>query len=680
MTFLNPFLLYGLLAVSIPIIIHLLNRRRFRTVKWGAMQFLLKASQESRGKKRLKHIIILACRALAIAALIFAISRPLVGGLLGWGGGSLDTVIIILDRSASMELRAGDAQASLRESSLTRLTEAAGEIKAGQVLFLDSATGEIQDIPDLSALPLLSTTAPTSTQANIPALLNTAIDHLAGAQAGRSEIWLASDLQEADWKAADNQWEAIRSGLANLPSPPKLRILTASPSAQSNNQSLELLSARRSGDELLLDLRLTRRQDQGQATLPLTYVLNGARSAERITISGQDLRFQKRLQLPAEPASGHGWIALPADHNPQDNEVFFAYGPPEPIQSYLVTSQPGPSAEALAKAAAPPDYARQDCQILQPAQAQEIDWQRASLIIWQAPLPTGELATRLREFIAKGGSFLALPPGASETASDASFLGLFWGALQKSPADQYFITGSSLRDDGPWQDGANGTPLPLDKLQAIQRREIIGEAAVLAEWDDNSPLLLRQIEGRGSAIFLNTLPDYQWSNLEHTALHLVAIQRLLALGNERLHDDHRALAGTPAAHPGPGESAQRLDEAREADPANAPYLAGVYRFGERLVALNRPESESSLERLDRSKLNQLLDGTEHSLFEENAQSDSSLVQEIWRAFLIAMILFLLAEALLCLQPKTASRAVGKMPSGYFQPAGKQPLTNNQSPH
>ena len=52
-------MLWGLFAVSIPVIIHLLNRRRFRTVEWGAMQFLLKATRDSRGKKRLKHILIL---------------------------------------------------------------------------------------------------------------------------------------------------------------------------------------------------------------------------------------------------------------------------------------------------------------------------------------------------------------------------------------------------------------------------------------------------------------------------------------------------------------------------------------------------------------------------------------------------------------------------------------------
>ena len=72
MYFQQTWMLWGLLAASIPIIIHLLNRRRHKTVKWAAMQFLLKATRESRGRKRLRHLLILACRTLAVAVLAMA--------------------------------------------------------------------------------------------------------------------------------------------------------------------------------------------------------------------------------------------------------------------------------------------------------------------------------------------------------------------------------------------------------------------------------------------------------------------------------------------------------------------------------------------------------------------------------------------------------------------------------
>ena len=64
MLFLSPALLWFLAAAAVPIAIHLINRRRHKTIQWAAMQFLLKASRESRGKKKLRHILILTCRAL----------------------------------------------------------------------------------------------------------------------------------------------------------------------------------------------------------------------------------------------------------------------------------------------------------------------------------------------------------------------------------------------------------------------------------------------------------------------------------------------------------------------------------------------------------------------------------------------------------------------------------------
>ena len=133
-------MLWGLFAVSIPVIIHLLNRRRFRTVEWGAMQFLLKATKESRGKKRLKHFLILLMRSLAIAALVLAIARPLAGGFLGWGGVRVETVILILDRSASMERSEKDIQVTTRSSVLPRVAQAMGDLDGARLVLIDSAT------------------------------------------------------------------------------------------------------------------------------------------------------------------------------------------------------------------------------------------------------------------------------------------------------------------------------------------------------------------------------------------------------------------------------------------------------------------------------------------------------------------------------------------------------------
>src|SRR5262245_34969865 len=103
MTFLQPLLLAALPLVSLPVLIHLTNQRRYQTIRWAAMHFLLAANRMSRGYARLRQLLILLFRMLAIAGLIFAISRPLASGWIGRAAGAgSDTTIILLDRSPSM--------------------------------------------------------------------------------------------------------------------------------------------------------------------------------------------------------------------------------------------------------------------------------------------------------------------------------------------------------------------------------------------------------------------------------------------------------------------------------------------------------------------------------------------------------------------------------------------------
>jgi len=65
------------------VIIHLIHLHRRRTIEWAAMMFLLAAQQMNRGYSRLRQMLILALRVLAVLGLIFLVSRPLAGGWLG---------------------------------------------------------------------------------------------------------------------------------------------------------------------------------------------------------------------------------------------------------------------------------------------------------------------------------------------------------------------------------------------------------------------------------------------------------------------------------------------------------------------------------------------------------------------------------------------------------------------
>ncbi|RPJ34320.1 MAG: hypothetical protein EHM17_07065 [Verrucomicrobiaceae bacterium] len=653
MLFLAPLLLWFLAAAAVPIAIHLINRRRHKTIQWAAMQFLLKASRQSRGKKKLRNILILTCRALAIAALALAAARPIVSGLIGWGGGSIDTVVLLLDRSASMEIRPGDGLASRRETAISKVRDAMADLGSARLVLIDSASGRPQEIPSPEILDTLSSTASTDSTADLPALLARAAELLTDIT-GRSEVWLVSDLQESNWKPDDERWAAARASLSALPQKPAVRVLSITgPTAA--NSSIRLLSSHRSGDELLLDLEILRSGEaRGTSAIPLTTQLNGSRTTENLTMPGQSLRFQKRIALPAGSETGHGWLSIPADGNPRDNAAFFAYGPARPIQSLLV-SPPGESADYLALAAAPPGLENHATRRVDPAEAAAAITADLAAILWAAPLPAGPAADALQNFLNSGGHVLFLPHG---TPSDISFSGLSWADPTEAPAGKFFILGDWNHTDGPLRDGIDGTPVAGNRLKAIRRQIPLGDFTPLARWEDGEPALIRRIFDHGTAWFLGSIPDYTWSNLGDADVLLPAVQRIIAAGAERFDASHHADVGSPAASLLPGETRSRIDDYGSPDPANADYEAGIHRLGERLLALNRPPAEDSPEILSREALDAVLDGTRYTLLDQAGQAnDPNISRDVWRAFLVAVLFFLISEALLCLPKKTITEAL-----------------------
>lgn len=76
MKYLYPQFLYALATLAIPIIIHLFNFRKFKTVYFSNVRFLKEVKQQSKAHSQLKHLLILLCRMLALTALVFAFAQP----------------------------------------------------------------------------------------------------------------------------------------------------------------------------------------------------------------------------------------------------------------------------------------------------------------------------------------------------------------------------------------------------------------------------------------------------------------------------------------------------------------------------------------------------------------------------------------------------------------------------
>ncbi|MBI3829292.1 MAG: BatA domain-containing protein [Planctomycetes bacterium] len=101
--FLNVFLVGFAALGSVPIIIHLLNKRRFRPVQWAAMEFLLTAIKQNSRRLQLRDIILMLIRTAAVVFLALALARPTIAGKVSLlGGRSNSAAVILLDNSFSM--------------------------------------------------------------------------------------------------------------------------------------------------------------------------------------------------------------------------------------------------------------------------------------------------------------------------------------------------------------------------------------------------------------------------------------------------------------------------------------------------------------------------------------------------------------------------------------------------
>ncbi len=106
MTFLNPAILFGLLAASIPILIHLLNLRKLKRIEFSSLQFLKELQKNKIRKIKLKQWLLLALRVLIVLFLVLAFARPTLKGvaIAGITSSAKTTAVFILDDSFSMNL------------------------------------------------------------------------------------------------------------------------------------------------------------------------------------------------------------------------------------------------------------------------------------------------------------------------------------------------------------------------------------------------------------------------------------------------------------------------------------------------------------------------------------------------------------------------------------------------
>ncbi|HLX64528.1 MAG TPA: VWA domain-containing protein [Planctomycetota bacterium] len=112
---LNPLLIWFTALGAVPIIIHLLNKRRYRPVTWAAMEFLIQAIQKNARRLQLRDIILMLIRAAAISMLALALTRPTINAK-SFIGGTKTGAVILLDNSLSMGYTTGGTISGRQET------------------------------------------------------------------------------------------------------------------------------------------------------------------------------------------------------------------------------------------------------------------------------------------------------------------------------------------------------------------------------------------------------------------------------------------------------------------------------------------------------------------------------------------------------------------------------------
>ncbi|MEX2112925.1 MAG: BatA domain-containing protein [Pirellulales bacterium] len=656
MSFLQPWLLVGLPLVALPIIIHLINQWRFQSIPWGAMMFLLSAQRMARGYSRLRQWLILLLRTLAVATLVFAVSRPLASGWLGVTVGTqADTTIILLDRSPSMQQRGtgtGDSKLDTARHQLVRTLETLG---SGRWVLIESVLHEPRELESPAALLKVSNAGPASAPADLPMLLQAAYDYIRDNRTGRTEIWICSDLRENDWNASSGRWATLRDAFGELPQGVRFHLL-AYPRQSAANVAVRVSDVRRQetsdGAELLVSLRLSRQGDIAETVnVPVQFEIEGARSVLSVELSGPyvDLR-DHRLPIERERVQGWGRVTIPADANPADDEFYFTFAARPPRRAAIVADNPEAELPLRLAAGISPDPALQSsAETVSVDQLTSVEWDQVGLVLWHAPLPSGPAADLLTSFVARGGEVMLFPP---DEPGDEALWGLRWQEWQT--ASERFAISSWRGDEDLVARTLSGAALPLGQLGVLRYCTVSGEFTPLATLDGGAPLLARVPTERGGVYAWTTTPSPRDSTLATDGVVLyAAVQRALAAGSAMLGKARQLDAGQPGDD---GSDAwTRLSEQDDRLSTEAAFQRGAYQAADRLLAVNRPAVEDNAQVLSDARADELFRGLNYVRVEDQAGNLSSLVQEIWRVFLLTMLVALIAEAVLCL-PRLARGA------------------------
>jgi len=207
LSFIAPLFLAGTATAAIPIIIHLIHRRKARPIPFSTLMFLRLSNERVVRRKRLREMLLLLLRCAFLVLLALAFAGPVMRGNVSGPSPSVHAVIV-LDDSYSMQC-VHEAQ-----SSFDRAREAGAAIveampRASEVAVLSSSGLAIWEIPKLSPNLLqvkraIASAAPSARASTMPSALARAAAILDASEWPNRELYVITDLQRRAWPEGDD--------------------------------------------------------------------------------------------------------------------------------------------------------------------------------------------------------------------------------------------------------------------------------------------------------------------------------------------------------------------------------------------------------------------------------------------------------------------------------------------
>lgn len=508
MGFLVPAFLAGMLALAVPVLMHLRDKNEDTPIRFPSLMFLLRLPIRTSDRRKVTDWPLLLLRALAVALLVFAFSRPFFGEV---ADASTDqrarSVVLMVDRSMSMGYEG--TWAAARDSARAVIDGLDARDQVAVVLFDEEALVAQDWTGDhAAARAVLDAAEPVARGTRMSSALRAARGLLLSAPPGAPELLVVSDLQ--------------RSGLAGvagleLPAGVELRAVQVVGAETRPNTAIGGVEARRiaSGDRVQLQVqaRVTTRELAAPRRARLALTIGGRDAGAReVTLPANGDLNVVFDAVPAPVGAVDGSVRIEADALPGDDTFHFALGADDELRIVLVAPDDLRRDEllfverALAIGRAPAVRIERR----RPGTLDAAALVRASLVmLWDVAPPTGAQGTALDAWVAQGGGLVIHAGsrlGARKLTSLAATTSVDGMADRRTGGGAVL---GELRGDHPLFTPFRSSQAAISAPRFWQFPRLTPAVGtdVLARFDDGQPAVLERLVGEGRVLVLGLALD-----------------------------------------------------------------------------------------------------------------------------------------------------------------------------